>query len=76
MLGLFGVIAVMGAAARSPLLRMAGALCILAASFAISRSDRAHQTSARSELIWAGRCGRPRHRRRHPLRRLLVAKPR
>ena len=33
---------------------MAGALCILAASFAVSRSDRAHRSSPRKERIWAG----------------------
>jgi len=54
MIGLFGVIAVLGAARPFSALRMAGAVCILAASFAISRSDRAHRSSPRKELIWAG----------------------
>jgi hypothetical protein len=53
MIGLFGVIAVLGAARPFSGPRMAGALCILAASFAISRSDRAHRSSPRNELIWA-----------------------
>ena len=56
MIGLFGVIAVLGAARPFSAPRMAGALCILAASFAISRSDRAHRTSPRNELIWAAAC--------------------
>ena len=71
MIGLFGVIAVVGAARPFSAPRMAGAVCILAASFAISRSDRAHQTSPRNELIWAGRVRRTRRRRRARLPHLL-----
>jgi hypothetical protein len=56
MIGLFGVIAVLGAARPFSAPRMAGAVCILAASYAISRSDRAHRTSRRNELIWAAAC--------------------
>jgi hypothetical protein len=56
MIGLVGVIAVVGAASPFSAPRMAGAVCILGASFAISRSDRAHRTSSRNELIWAGVC--------------------
>ena len=56
MIGLFGVIAVLGAASPFSAPRMAGAACILAASFAISRSDRAHKSSVRNELIWAAAC--------------------
>ncbi len=56
MIGMFGVIAVLGAARPFSALRMAGAACILAASFALSRSDRAHKKSPRNELIWAGAC--------------------
>ena len=56
MIGLFGVIAVLGAARPFSAPRMAGAVCILAASFAISRSDRAHRTSTRQRAD----LGRPR----------------
>jgi hypothetical protein len=54
MIGFFGLIAVLGSVRPFSLPRMAGALCVLAASFAISRSDRAHRSSPRKELIWAG----------------------
>lgn len=53
MLGLFGVIAVIGAARPFSLLRMAGAVGILAGAACISRSDKAHRSSPRRELVWA-----------------------
>ena len=52
MLGLIGGIAVIGAAVPFSALRMTGAVMILAAAFSISRSDRAHKTSVRRELVW------------------------
>jgi len=52
MLGLLGGIAVIGAAVPFSVLRMTGAVMILAAAFSISRSDRAHKTSVRRELVW------------------------
>jgi hypothetical protein len=53
MLGLFGVIAVIGAARPFSWLRMAGAVGILAGAACISRSDKAHRSSTRRELVWA-----------------------
>ncbi len=77
MIGLFGVIAAGGRRADPFSAHPDGRCtsCILAASFAISRSDRAHQTSTRNELIWAGRCVVLAARWRHPLPRLHVARP-
>jgi hypothetical protein len=53
MLGLFGLIAVIGAARPFSWLRMAGAVGILAGAACISRSDKAHRSSPQRELVWA-----------------------
>ncbi len=52
MVALVGAIAVIGAAVPFSPLRMTGAVMILAAAWAFSRSDRAHKTSVRRELVW------------------------
>jgi len=52
MVGLIGAIAVIGAAMPFSMVRMAAAAMILAGSFCFSRSDRAHTSSVRRELVW------------------------
>jgi hypothetical protein len=52
LVGGVGAIAAIGAAVPFSVARMTGAAMILAASFAFSRSDRAHRSSVRRELLW------------------------
>jgi hypothetical protein len=52
MVAAMGVIAGIGAARPFSVVRMGGALLILAAAFCFSRSDRVHTSSVRRELVW------------------------